>query len=86
MWIVIPEEPFDMSFTEKETNFSENFGSSFSEGINPGSQSVFDEAKKAAEEVKMSSSSSNGRVIVGAIFILIGLLFLSEKIFSIFRF
>ena len=86
MWIVIPEEPFDMSFTEKETNFSENFGSSFSEGINPGSQSVFDEAKKAAEEVKMSSSSSNGRVIVGAIFILIGLLFLSEKFFPFLDF
>ena len=86
MWIVIPEEPFDMSFTEKGTNFSASSGNSFSDGSNVGSQSIFEEAAKAAEQANKGGSSSNGRVIVGAILILIGLIFLSEKFFPFLDF
>ena len=86
MWIVVPEEPFDMSFTDKDGNLGENFDKSFSENLNAGAQSVFDEASKAAEKMSKSSSSFNGRVVVGAVLILIGLLFLSEKFFPFLDF
>ncbi len=86
MWIVIPEEPFDVLFTEQEPNFKENFENSTSDESNLGSQSVFDEAAKSVNDMKMNSGSSNGRVIIGAILILIGLLFLSEKFFPFFDF
>ena len=86
LWIVIPEEPFDMSFTDKDDKFSEDFGKSFSDGINAGAKSVFDEATKAAEQVNLGAKSNNGRIIVGAILILIGLLFLSEKLFPFLDF
>lgn len=86
MWIVIPEEPFDVLFTNQEPNFEENFDNSAPEGSDLGSQSVFDEAAKSVKDMKMSSGSSNGRVIIGAILILIGILFLSEKFFPFIDF
>lgn len=86
MWIVIPEEPFDVLFTQQDQNSTENSKKTESEGSNLGSQSVFDEAAKSVKDMKMDSGSSNGRVIIGAILILIGLLFLSEKFFPFFDF
>ena len=86
MWIVIPEEPFDMSFAEKSPDDENKFENQFSEDFKQTANSVFDEAKLAAEQAKISAKSSNSRIIVGAILILIGLLFLAERFFSFLDF
>ena len=86
MWIVIPEEPFDMSFAENSSKDENKFGNQFSEDFKQSANSVFDEAKLAAEQAKISAKSSNSRIILGAILILIGLLFLAERFFSFIDF
>lgn len=86
MWIIIPEEPFDMSFAQKGEKDDSEFGKPFSEDFKQTENSVFDEAKLAAEEVRKSAKSSNTRIVFGAVLILIGLVFLSERFFPFFDF
>lgn len=75
MWIIVQEEPYDKSFTEekKEPN-PEN---------ETKSESTFTEN---TAQVKETKNSSNGRIVIGVLFIIIGLVFLSEKFFPFFDF
>ena len=75
MWIVIPEEPFNNSFFQNNTGEAENLGETIDE--EPG---IFNAS------VSNKSTSSNGRIIVGAVLIFIGIIFLAEKMFPFFDF
>ncbi len=86
MWIIIPEEPIDMSFAQKGENDYSEFGKPFSEDFKQSANSVFDEAKVAAQQVRNSAKSSNSRIVFGAILIFIGLVFLFERFFSFIDF
>jgi phage shock protein C len=75
MWIVIPEESYNDFFTENKFEEPSDIG-----------QNIKDEANKVADEIKMQSTSSNGRIIFGVILILIGAIFLFERFFPFFDF
>jgi phage shock protein C len=75
MWIVIPEEPYSDFFTENKFEEPSDIG-----------QNIKEEASKVADEIKMQSKSSNGRIIFGVILILIGAIFLFERFFPFFDF
>jgi len=75
MWIVVPEAPFSKSFAEKKTGEAEDFDQSIADGVNKAAE----EAKKVVDELKKQPTSSNGRVIVGVILILVGAIFLFER-------
>lgn len=78
MWIVIPEEAYQASFTEEKNNSSNTDIAAEKMHAN--------EQQTSSTEVKKEAHSSNGRVIVGAILIIIGLVFLSEKFFPFLDF
>lgn len=79
MWIVIPEEPYNLSYTEGKADPTQSMGSS-----GPASdQKLNDESAKNSNE---KEKSSNGRIIVGVILILIGIMFLSERFLPFFDF
>jgi len=75
MWIVVPEEPFDQAFAKKET----------SSDVDP-SKNAKNETTNTTMDINEKSGSSNGRIIVGVILILIGLVFLSERFFPFLDF
>lgn len=75
MWIIVQEEPYDKSFTEESKEpETEN---------ETKKESTFTNNSKQATE---SPSSSNGRIVIGVLLIIIGLVFLSEKFFPFFDF
>lgn len=74
LWIVIPEEPIVIVQSASESKEGKNVNENFTEGKYVQSEKV---------EVRKNSS---GRILFGAILIIIGLLFLFKSIFHILDF
>ena len=70
MWIIIPEEPIENLYPNKDDFFSDDFTSSAGAEFN-------------AEAYK---KKSNGKTILGAILILLGLVFLADRFLPYFDF
>lgn len=87
LWIVVPEEPFDMAYGFKMPQ---------GEPASPPESSTGSsaEGEKAGENIFGSpdftvpppAAKNTGRVTAGAILIIIGVLFLADKIFPYFDF
>ncbi len=75
MWIVVPEEPYDVSKVSAEPKYSEDTGQSTETNF----------AGNSSNETK-PEKSSNGRIIFGVILIFIGIVFLFERFIPFFDF
>jgi phage shock protein PspC (stress-responsive transcriptional regulator) len=76
LWIVIPDEPYDLNFAD----------SKFGENVPNDAEKEHEKFENLAENMSSPPKSSNSRIIVGVILILIGLVFLSERFFPFFDF
>ena len=85
LWIIIPEEPWELAYNMGETN---------SEGRNSDSSKSADDPKADNPDVKFDDlnmnfkqkKSNTGRTVFGIILIVVGLLFLVDNIFPYFDF